>query len=346
MLYNVATMTTLLPNRFLESIKYVTSNKKNDNRNGARLLLDKLTIQLSNPEKNIHQFVYDGVIIKRKNNYFVCFDCLECKRENLLAMNNVTSKINRGITKCSSCLVGLSMRDKIISDKAAFEVTAADFKKTYERKLMQPKHFEKLRHAIMSFQYGKFQMGIDIEYIPYFRPTESLKNFEPCFYDVKRDVVEKAVHLQIKCDHCGYMFHAKHLQPYRNANRLLCQCCTVKLGPTKPKYEANIMGVNTMFKTSIQHKLIKHCNKHDIVCSNGPSLDFYVDGRKKHTNIDYIIGGNLIDIVGNNEFQTTTCDRALAIDEYAAKHDLKYIVIHPKNYVSITRNLLQNRLQS
>jgi transcription elongation factor Elf1 len=335
--------------RYLANIQWVAP--KGDFN--ARLDLGKLGIQCDDLSKNIHHFVYDGNVIRRKNTYFMSFECLTCSRENILALNNVVSKIDRNIAHCSTCngkveictetdkVAAPQIRSKIEKDTDDFQLMDEGFKARYTKKLMTPVAFETIRKSIVGYQYMKFTNIADVVYVPFYRCGESPKSYEPMFYDSSRDTIEKPTHVTFQCDHCAYQFTVKDIMPYRNKKRIMCKACEVEFGPTKPKYEDNINGEKVVHRTMFQHKFIKYCNKHSIVCQQGPqNIEFkHVDGTLRSTNVHFYLPecDVWIDVFGNLEYQKEASEKTKALIEHANANGKRYVMLYPKNYVKLTR---------
>lgn len=325
---------------FISRINYITSYKKNDEKteNIARLDINKLTFQWTN-DKHFH-FVYDDVIITRSNNYQVCYNCITCNREVLITLNNIVKKIEKQSTNCFNCMYNnKSLVEKIqIDEEYFFNNLCEKNRKIFLKKMIHPRHFEKIRHSIISYNNDKYENMQDIIYIPYYRPTSSEKYYESCFYDKNKDIVLRATNIKLECNHCKYHFLVDNLKPYRNTININCPMCSIIFGPMKYKYECNIIGDNTRYKTKMQHKFIKYCNNNGIVCKNGIdniSLDIGIVG------VDFVVGNTLIDVVGNREYQSTESIKTIELKRYANSINCEYIIIHPKNYVRCTRSIKQ-----
>jgi len=341
-----------LAKRYLNNINWIGP------RDGERLDKDKLAIQCDDLAKNIHHFVYNGTVIRRKNRLIISYLCTTCDRENIIALNNVISKIERNIGQCSTCRgvgvgVGIGvnatigddfvscsdteLRTKIIQDKVAFDAMDDAFKERYYSKLMRQEAFENIRGSILGYQYGKFTNIDDVQYVPNFRPTPNPKFFQPMFYDRSRDTIETPKFVTLECAFCSYKFITKDIAPYRNKSRVFCKMCAVEFGPTKPRYEKGLI-----YRTKFQHKFIKFCIKHGIGCLNGPKAIPFTHGRtsvEHETGIHYFIpdARTVVDVVGNLEYQDELCSRTHALKSYAEQNGWKYVMLHPKNYVMITR---------
>lgn len=356
--------------QYIQNFNYISCNKKGD-ETGANLRVENLECNVTNTSKNTCHFFYNNLIIPRKNNYIIDYNCLSCQRRVTVSMNNVIGKIERNIIDCMNCrsidtTSQNTLIDKINKDCDDFRLLSNSSKDLFMKKLLKPDQFEKIRNSIIGFQNDKFTSLDNIIYIPFYRPTESQKYYESCFYDKERDVVERAINLTLKCFECGYTFKVDNLRPFRNQKSILCRMCCIKHGPNKQKYECNIEGLNVFFKTNYQYKFLKFCNANNIICRNGEKDLKYtlpnVNSRGKHeqgkstsenetthreketthrtTYIDFYLPQckAFCDIVGNNELQTRECERTVFLQNYANDIESNYYMIHPKNYVKMTRH--------
>lgn len=340
----------MLAQRYLSSINWLGPRETE----GKRLDLSRLTIQCEDIGKNIHHFVYDGDVIRRKNRFIISYNCLHCSRENVLALNNVISKIERNISQCSTCrglisppqsvttcdtpISTTALQTKIKEDATAFETMDQGFKERYFDRYVRAEAFENMRRSIIGYQYDKFKNIDDIVYVPYFRPTPNTKFFQPMFYDKVRDTIETPKFVTLECCFCAYEFIAKDIAPFRNKARILCKMCAEEFGPTKPRLEGGIP-----YRTKFQHKFVKYCIKHGIRCEEGPNNVMFTHTRShivNATRIHYLLPDVkvLVDVVGNLEFQTKLCARTQALHDFVKEHGLTYVVLYPKNYVKYTRS--------
>lgn len=351
----------------LSRINYITSYIKNDQKETGvvRLRLEKVSYDwVGESNKKHFHLVYDGEKIRRKNNYIVSFNCMSCNRENIVNLNNFARKIEKNNKSCFNCdhndnnnnnNIGninkfKSIDDKIINDKTAYFEMPLRKRLLYENKLMTPSHFENIKRYIISYNNDKFSDIDYTMYVPYYRPTESTKYFEPCFFDRNSDIVSRAINIKMWCHHCKHHFKIDSIRNVKKQFPIYCKMCEIKFGNIKPKFECNIVGQNVMFKTKMQHKFIKYCNNNEIVVFNGPN-DITLYGVEGDTYIDFYIPGckTYIDVVGNLEYQedyenndiiNVTSKRAYGIMYDFISQEDKYLLLHPKNYVKETRRLL------
>lgn len=317
------------------------------------LYLDKglFSICCDDISKNIHHFRYDNTIVRRKNKIVISYNCVKCKRENILSLNNIISKIDRNKSTCNSCQSILlqdysfgdnnsSLLGKMKNDERDFLNMDQTFQDNYHRKIMSAVQFNLLRKNMKTFQNEKYIISDDITYFPYFRNNPSMKCFEPMFYDKIRDTIEKPLNIKFECNHCGYTFVNKNLNNYRNKPYILCKKCEIDFGPTKQK-NIDVMGTNVSYKTKFQNKFLKNCNKNELKCVNGPIFEFAYNDDLKKSHIDYFLPNlNIyIDVVGNKEFQNDDKPyarrNAVQILIYQCKG--QYFQVYPKNYLKVLK---------
>jgi hypothetical protein len=323
---------------YLNKINYITSYKKNDEKteNVVRLDLNKIKYQWTT-DTHFH-FIYDDLIISRINNYQVNYNCLTCNREIIVSLNNLTKKIEKKSMNCFNCMYNnSSLVDKIEMDESYFFNNLCEKNRVnFQKKMVHPKHFEKIRDNIRAYNNGKYENMSDIIYVPYYRPTQSDKYYESCFYDKNRDVVLRAINITLECCHCKHCFLIDNLKPYRKTTKIYCSMCSNIFSNAKYKYECNIIGENVAYKTKMQHKFIKYCNNNGIVCKNG-RRNISLNGINGNVSVDFIVDKYLIDVVGNKEFQVPESKKTIELKLYANTMNYEYVIIYPKNYVRYTR---------
>lgn len=331
----------------LKSINWVK-----DLKNNSYLDNSSLSIQCDDITQNIHHFRYNDVIIRRRNKFVISYFCVNCKRENILSLNNIVSKIDRNKSTCNSCQSILlqdfssgetrnkpsvsPILDKMKNDEQDFFKMDKSFQDFYTKKTMSFAQFNLLKKNMKTFQNDKYIISENIIYFPYFRNNPSMKSFEPMFYDEIRDTIEKPLNIKFECNHCGYIFMNKNLNNYRNKPYILCKKCEVDFGPTKLKF-IDVMGVLVSYKTKFQNKFLKNCIKNELNCLNGPKFEFTHNDILKQSHIDYFLPEKniYVDIVGNKEFQSNNAPHARksAIQCLVQQREAQYFQIHPKSYL-------------
>lgn len=329
-------MSSHLSQTILSHINWIATKQDMNNR----LLYNIEEIKLQKEAENFYHLVIKDEVIKRKNKFIVSFNCVTCGRENVIALNNVISKINRNIQACPSCITCLTnttnISDKIVQDKKAFEDQDIIIQKKYMDKILKIEDYKRLSNSIVSFQNEKFKNMLDMIYIPYFRTSQNISSFENVFYDRSRDVIEKAINFQCRCNHCEVIFNCKNLHVYRSKPNILCKSCEIIFSSKKTKKETDVG-----FRTKFQHKFIKYCNNKKINIQNGPPVSFKkCDGTQNSSSIAFYLPDHrtLVDVYGNKEYSENSSTLLEAINEYARINNMSYDVINPKNYVKITRN--------
>lgn len=335
----------------LSKINYITSYKRNDknikeSEEVVRLKLDKISYNWSKnrTNKDVFHIVYDGIPITRKNNYTVSYNCISCDRENIICLNNFIKKIEKGTRFCFTCIVSGndSLENKILKDKEDFQNLEEKKRLIYEKKLMSPKHFELIRRYILSYNNNNTFCNKDIVYLPYYRPTESNKYYEPCFYNKELNTVSRAINLRFECYHCKNIVKFDTIQPLRKKKYIFCKMCDLQFGPTKYKYESNLLGENVKFKSKMQHKFLKYCNNNNIIIKNGiedlknDNMNLAISNAFYLPKLNYYI-----DVLSNLEYEEydNSCKRTRVLEEYISSINCKYLIIYPKNYVSLTRKI-------
>lgn len=332
----------LAPPELMSRINYITSCQKINNMKPIRLDLKKIKYDHAN-----NKISYDNLIISRKNIYVVSYNCITCDRENIVCLNKFVTKIENNNYYCFYCRNSsgqfTTIEDKIVQDVEDFKLLPEKNRISYEKKLMSQANFEKIRKYIKSYNNDRFDDIDNIVYIPYFRPTESTKYYESCFYNNSLDIVSCAINIKMECHHCKYNFTIDNIKNIRNQHPIFCRICSVKFSDSKTKYECNLSGNNVSYRTKIQHKFIKYCNNNGMVVYNGPDR-IVLNDIKGDASVDFYVpaADTYIDAVGNLEYQAVNSKRTDLLGDYFNNNykNSNYIIIHPKNYVSKTRKLL------
>jgi hypothetical protein len=230
---------------------------------------------------------------------------------------------------------------KFQCDEQAFLDLPEDTQALYKAKHMSTETFNILRRSIKGIQNNKFTDIDNFNFVPYCRCTMNQRSFEPVLYNVQRDTIEHPTNMTLECAHCAHLFVANDFTPFRKKERILCKGCEQEFSPTKPKFEVNISHEKVTHKTAFQHKFIKFCNKNNIIITNGPkNIPFnHTDGSGRNANIHFHLPecNRYVDIAGNLECHKVQSPRMKAMELFSESSGCKYIELHPKTYVKVTR---------
>lgn len=370
--------------KLVNSVSSIFDKKTNKELSYDKIDIDKIIHKYSNTKKLLYRIYItingEKQLIKRNNSYRVNYLCSNCSRVNIVNLNNIIRKINRGILKCKTCVnldeikrhnhsiffknynteeksnpsndnIKLTLRDKIKHDKEQFDMEDDDYQVDYYNRHLTVDEYNNISSKIISFQNDKFQDISIFEYIPVVKIGNQTK-YNPYIYDKTRDVLEKPNYIKYICDSCNSPYITRDLFKLKNKYKLLCKECsfcnkTFKIRPYK-----NIIKNRITYQGKFELKFIKYCNDNNIIVENGPRIK-YTWNNSSHTYIvDFYIPnlGILIELKDNHiwhkqQLQNGKWDAKLKSVENNLKTNIlykSYLLINKDNYVKSTRTLLKN----
>lgn len=347
--------------------------------NVETITLKKVVPNSSNTKQLIWRFFQDGEIIKRNNDLLVTYKCPSCFRHNIVCMNNVIRKLNRGITKCNTCKnqevskveahsafmmqhasslrsheymkepvlkPKWTLQEKLQRDKKLFDEQDDDFKHTYFRKHLTTEEFQRLKSKIVSFQNDKFNTIQDFEYCPCVSIPNQTK-FAPYVYDIQRDVLEKITYIKYECENCGDHFTNRDLYIQKNKYKVLCQECSFCNNTFKVRKTQNINNEAVLYQSRFEMKFVEFCNAHGILICNGPAIMYTYKGKQHKYKVDFVVKGHLVEIKDNHHWHLKQVssgkwqEKEKAAYDYATKHGMLYKIVYPRNYMEFCKYLLR-----
>lgn len=349
--------------------------------NEITVTLDKIAHKYSNTKVPIYRFFHDGVVITKNNHYECSYDCLVCGRTQIVALNNILRKINRGIVRCKSCkelvdekrenqshfmknkanrygkktaiqIHTPTMLEKLDKDKAMFEDMDSDFKDTYFRRFLTDDEFEHLRPKIIDFQNGKYTISEDMIYYP----CVSIHNqarFNPYIYDRSRDTIEKIHSIKFKCENCEEEHVSKDLITYKNKIKILCRNCSLTNNIFKIRKCNNVCNDKITYQSKYELKFIRFMHDNKVVLQNGPKISYQWNGKERTYVVDFFVPklGLLVELKDNHCWHKEQVSSGKwTVKENAARtlttnEDPKYKdfkIIFPGNYVETTREIVKS----
>ena len=354
-------------------IQRVFDKTTNEGVDIADISVKNIINMYSNTKVPVYRFHKGGVVIKKNNGYMVEYNCLECDRVRLCALNNITRKINRGITKCPTCReldeykrarhseflrnpkpvrlspVKLSLGEKLEDDKKAFEEMDTDWKELYFRRHMNEQEYKYIFPKIVSIQRGKFNKLEKFEYYP----TVSISNqtrFNPYLYDRERDCVEKITDIELRCDNCDDSFISKGLYQHKNKIKVFCCECNFVNNVYKIRSYQNVRMEKVMYQSKFELKFIRLCNENKIHVVNGPRVRYTFKETDRTYKVDFYIPKLklLVEIKDNHvwhreQVKSGKWDAKLnGVEEYIKKSNDAFVVVFPKNYVDVTKKIMSD----
>ena len=356
---------------------YDKKNKLNVDINNV--IVDTIAHKYSNTKVPIYRFFINNEVISKNNNYMIEYKCIECNRVNTCCLNNITRKINKGITKCRTCKEldiekrynhsikmtynyshnngkssknlskkVLTLYDKLKQDEIAFNEMDDDWKDNYFRRHMTNEEFEHIKPKIVSIQKGKI---INLENYIYY-PTVSISNqtrFNPYLYNVNNDSNEKIIDIDLKCDSCNIIFRSKNLISHKNKLKSLCQECNLCNNTFKIRKYQNICKDSILYQSKFELKFIRLCNEYKVKVINGPKIKYVWNNKERFYKVDFYIPklNLLIEIKDNHVWHKDQVDsgkwqeKMNSVKKYNDDHKSEFMIIYPKNYVNLTKKIIE-----
>lgn len=193
----------------------------------------------------------DGVRVSRKNTHRICYECPNCKKDNIIHLPLFIRKIQKNDLTCKHCQGFVSVEDEC-NDEFKFE---------YYKRQLTFEEFERIRHLIVSFQNDKFTNMSNFEYKPIVK-VGNRKKYVPQLYDLERQVYEEIRNVVFNCEKCQNQFVSQELSLQKNRFKIWCKNCTT------PKKELIIHSM-------------KNCNDVLVYYRNTYELKFLVILRNK-----------------------------------------------------------------
>ena len=333
--------------------------------------IDKIIHKYSNTGIPIYRFFYKDEIITKNNHFLLKYKCLTCEAIHKVALNNILRKINRNITRCRICKEldeykrnqqskymlncngkpkksnnikdVITLENKLIMDKKAFEEYDDDFKDNYFRRNMTNEEFDYIKNKIKFIQNKKFEMDNDFIYYPIVSISNQSR-FCPYLYSQSRNCLEKIHNITLLCDNCDTEFLSKDLHSHKNKIKSLCKDCNLTNNIFKLRSYENLSKEKIMYQSKFELKFIRYCNEKKIYLINGPKIDYTFKDKNCKYKIDFAIPklNLLIEIKDNHIWHREQINngkwnsKIKGVNQYldSEKNIYKnFIVIFPKNYI-------------
>lgn len=338
----------------MECIKRIYNKNDGKDIDITSIDIKKTVATSSNTKLPVYRFFNNGEMIKKHNELMVIYSCKTCGRDNVVCLNNITRKLNKGINSCKTCenqaiyMKANESYRKTINDVETFKAMDEEFKQQYFRKHMTSEEFNRIRDKIISFQNDKFKWSDNFEYYEAVSiPNQS--RFTSYFYDKSRDILEKPIYIKYLCEGCNEEFTNRDLYVQKNKYKILCQGCTFCNNTFKIKNYKNVNGDQICYQSQYELKFIKFCNSNKIVITNGPKVVYKIGDKTLNYKIDFQIRAlnMLIELKDNHHYNKKKGmtgkfklkeDAAL---KYANQNNEKYVIIFPFKYVEFCKAILE-----
>lgn len=342
----------------------------------SRIKVDKFTSMYSNTKIPTYRLFFDDKVIK-KNNTFMCeYECKSCNRLNVVTLNNIARKLNKGMLKCSTCkeydvekrekqslymqengaMIRLGMEvkeksqrnqvsliEKLNSNYTEFNNEDDDFKVNYFRKHLTSEEFERIQQKIVSFQHDKFSTMSNFVYYPCVKISNQTK-YNPYLYDKTRDVLEKITYINFRCENCDDVFFNRDIYIQKNKYKILCNNCNFTNNVFKIRTSKNILGEKLQYQSKFELKFICFCNENGIVVKNGPIIPYEFNGTKKY-KVDFSLPDIqlLVEIKDNHIWHKQNLQSGKwQAKQNAALQFVKSISEHHRFMMIFPKNYLEN----
>jgi hypothetical protein len=319
-------------NNLIANIVFIQHKKNKDYINYKLITVEKLIAKCSNTKNPIYKLKIDNKLISKNNPYIVKYKCISCPNYHIVALNNISRKINKNQVECRICkelnidkrknqsdflidnggILGLkdykkpeikhiSNKEFIILSEDEFKEEEDEFQHIYYRKHLTIDEFERIRNKIISIQTDKF---LDISHFQYI-PTLHIHNqtkYNPHFYNIENDTFEKINYIKFQCDLCDNTFINRDLYIQKNRLKILCQDCNFVNNTFKIRHFKNCIGVKITYQSKLELKFIMYCNKNNIKVENGPKINYTHNSKQKRYIIDFYLPqlNTLIEIKDNH----------------------------------------------
>ena len=342
-----------------------------------QISIKSISHKYSNTKVPIYRFHINDEVITKNNDYVIDYICLHCDRKITCALNNITRKINKGITKCRTCKEldehkrhiqseymkssrgkptehniknnKISILDKIQADIAVFDDMDDDWKDNYYKRHMTCEEFDYIRPKINSIQKGKIKNVNDLQYYPVVSISNQSR-FCPYLYNKKNDCIEKIKDIEFVCDSCNDTFMSTDLISHKNKIKCLCRDCNLTNNIFKIRKYRNISDEPILYQSKFELKFIRFCNENKIKLVNGPKISYNWGDKGRTYRVDFFIPklNLLIEIKDNHIWhkEQVNCGKWQAklegVSKYNNIHSSSFIIIFPKNYVKLTKQLSED----
>lgn len=362
------------------NVKKIYSKDNNDEINTDKLSFIKMISPSSNTKIPIYRIVLNGEVIKKNNKLIIEYQCIVCSKLNIVSANTIIRKMNKNMPRCHHCVnkdpvktekqskfmennardiinglyelklsETISISDQLILDKISFNEMDDDFKDNYWRKYLDEIEFSRIKNRIVSFQNGKFTNIYDFEYYPV-RKINNQTRFNPVLYSKNNDTLEKIMYIEWVCDVCNGKFIGRDLYTQKNRYKILCNSCSFTNDTFKLRNFKNIIDENILYQSKYELKFIKFCNENSIIVNDGPKLSYTWNNVDRKYVVDFMIKkiNIIIELKDNHHWHNDQIDNGKwearkNAAEMAVEKEIydEYIVIFPKNYIQMTKYIVE-----
>lgn len=343
-----------------EVINSIIGLKKKSSNESIEIVKKELVFEkskYSSTNADIWHVYINDIKIKKTSDFLICYQCTTCDKQNTVSTTQFLRKIRKCKKTCFQCQLQilnstpdhnkcknvdkhLHLNLKQIHEKSIIEFDSYSdgYKNAYFLKHLNDDDFERIKPKITSLCNGKYTNLQDIDYWGIYKVNNQML-FTSVLYDKKNDIIFKANQPILKCDNCDNEWRAKSLEGFKNCYKILCANCklcnrTFKIRPAK-----NINNETIIFQSKLEKKFIDWCHNNDILCRNGPNIDYKFKDKDRKYRVDFQIGDVLIEIKDFHIWHKTQIENGMWNAKMNAVENIiqtdnynKYLLITPQNW--------------
>ena len=187
--------------------------------------------------------------------------------------------------------------DKIKECIDKFDMYDNSYKERYFNFHLTTDDYIRISKNLIGFQNGKKNELDNYIYCPIFKKDNEL-NFFTIMYDKINNIFFKPYQPIMICDKCKNSWRINSLEKLKNSLLILCNDCLKKKNIILKRIK-NIVGQNIIYKSNLELKFIKWCNKNNIIVYNNEISSFKINNINIniHNNNEKYINDELILII-------------------------------------------------
>lgn len=336
------------------------------------ICIKQVIAQSSNTKIPVYRIFIKDKIVKKNNSYIAEYKCVNCSRLNIVALNNIVRKMNKGIKDCNTCknnnpekvrqhsefmksggvkreetLCPMSLLQRLEIDQKSFDMMDDDFKSVYFQKHLTYDEFERIKLKIVDIHNGKINNINDFVYYPCVKISNQTL-FNPYLYDTKRDVIEPIRYITFTCESCDNRFCNRDLYIQKNRYKVYCKDCSFTNKTFKIRHYKIHTGAKIMYQSKFELKLASTLDQKGVVIQNGPNIPYVFQGKQHKYRVDFFIPklGMLIECKDNHQWHRQNCEtgkwqcKENAAQNYAKQNNLEFIMVFPRNFMSFIESVV------
>jgi hypothetical protein len=344
-----------------EIINSIVSLKKKTTNEFIDIVNKKLafeTSKYSSKKEDIWHVIINDNKLKKTSEFLITYHCLTCHKQNTVSSTQFLRKVRKCKATCFQCQLQilnttpdhnfpknkgktnpiLSLREIYENSIQNFDTYSEEYKNSYFLSHLTSEDFERISPKIISLCSGKYTNLQDLEFWSIYK-TNNQMLFSSVVYDKKNDIIFKANQPILKCDNCDSHWRAKSLEGFKNCYKVLCANCklcnrTFKIRPFK-----NINNETIIYQSKLEKKFIDWCHDNNILCRNGPNIEYVFKDKCRTYRVDFQIENTLIEIKDFHIWHKNQLENGMwtekmnSVDKFIQNTNYeKYLLITPQNW--------------